>query len=167
MPSPWSGTSMTDCGRTRGGIWIRTILSVTIRPCPRQQSHGKSHTRPAPPHSWHDSTRGLRGQHLNVHHVNAADKVIAFHRWQDGGPRDDVVIVLNFANRGYDSYTVGFPREGRWRVRLNSDWQGYSPDFGSHTSFDTTASPPGRDGMPFQADVGLGPYTAVILSQDG
>jgi 1,4-alpha-glucan branching enzyme len=117
--------------------------------------------------NWHDATRGLRGQHLHVHHVNPVDKVIAFHRWQDGGPRDDVVVVLNFANRAYDQYTVGFPREGRWRVRLNSDWQGYSPDFGSHASFDTEASSPGREGMPCQADVGLGPYTAVILSQEG
>jgi 1,4-alpha-glucan branching enzyme len=117
--------------------------------------------------NWHDATRGLRGQHLNVHHVNAADKVIAFHRWQDGGPRDDVVVVLNFANRAYDRYTVGFPREGSWRVRFNSDWQGYSPDFASHPSFDAAAGRPGADGMPCSGDVGLGPYTAVILSQDG
>ena len=36
--------------------------------------------------NWHDHTRGLQGQHLNVFHVNNSDKVVAFHRW-DGGPR--------------------------------------------------------------------------------
>jgi 1,4-alpha-glucan branching enzyme len=117
--------------------------------------------------NWHDTTRGLRGQHIHVHHVNDADKVIAFHRWQHGGPRDDVVVVLNFSNRGHERYTIGFPREGRWRVRFNSDWKGYSPDFESHPSLDTEAGSPGRDGMPCAGDVGLGPYTAIILSQDG
>jgi len=58
MPTPCSGTSMTDSGRTSGGTWIRTILSVMITRCPPQDAHGKSHTRPMPPHSWHDSTRG-------------------------------------------------------------------------------------------------------------
>jgi len=54
--------------------------------------------------NWFNQTRGLRGQHVNVHHVNNADKMIAFHRWENGGPGDDVVIVANFGNRSYDSY---------------------------------------------------------------
>ena len=29
--------------------------------------------------------RGLQAQRVNVFHVNDADKVIAFHRWDDGG----------------------------------------------------------------------------------
>jgi 1,4-alpha-glucan branching enzyme len=117
--------------------------------------------------NWFDQTRGLRGQHLNVMHVNNVDKVIGFHRWESGGARDDVVVVANFANRGYDSYALGFPRSGLWRVRFNSDWQGYSPDFGDHPVYDTMAGDPPRDGVRFQANVGLGPYSVVILSQDG
>jgi 1,4-alpha-glucan branching enzyme len=117
--------------------------------------------------NWSDTTRGLRGHEIHVHHVNDTDKVIAYHRWDRGGPRDDVVVVLNFANRGYDAYRIGLPRGGRWRVRLNSDWGGYSPVFTDHTSVDVTALAGGSgDAMPFGGDVGLGPYTAVILSQD-
>ena len=117
--------------------------------------------------NWFNQTRGLRGQHLNVHHVNNGDKVIAFHRWENGGPGDDVVVVANFANRSYDSYTLGFPRGGRWRVRFNSDWSGYSSDFRSHLGYDTMASDGWSDGMHFQANVGVGPYSVLILSQDG
>jgi 1,4-alpha-glucan branching enzyme len=69
------------------------------------------------------------------------------------------------ANRSYDSYTLGFLREGVWRVRFNSDWNGYSPDFGNHASLDTGTNVGGRDGMVFQARVALGPYSDVILSQ--
>jgi 1,4-alpha-glucan branching enzyme len=116
--------------------------------------------------NWFNQTRGLRGQHLNVHHANNADKLIAYHRWENGGPGDDVVVVANFANRSYDSYALGFPRAGQWRVRFNSDWQGYSPDFGNRPGYDTVAVSHPRDAMPFQASVGLGPYAVLILSQD-
>jgi len=113
----------------------------------------------------YDHTRGLRGQHVHVHHVNDHDKVIAFHRWEHGGPRDDVIVIVNMANRGYDSYSVGFPRPSLWRVRLNSDWNGYDPGFGNHFSYDTVAHWGARDGMPCNANVGIGPYSAIILSQ--
>jgi len=116
--------------------------------------------------NWFNQTRGLRGQQINVHHVNNTDKVIAFHRWENGGPGDDVVIVANFGNRSYDSYALGFPRAGDWRVRFNSDWQGYSADFGNQLGYDTSAGDGSPDGMPFQANVGVGPYSVLILSQD-
>jgi 1,4-alpha-glucan branching enzyme len=116
--------------------------------------------------NWFDNTNGLRGHEINVHHVNDADKVIAYHRWEAGGPGDDVVVVANFANRGYDAYRIGLPRGGTWRVRFNSDWNGYSPVFSNHPSFDLDADGQGADGMGFSGAVGLGPYTAVILSQD-
>ena len=116
--------------------------------------------------NWFDTTRGLRGQNVNVFHVNDSDKLVAFHRWENGGPRDDVVVVMNFANRSYPSYTVGFPRPGLWRVRFNSDWNGYSGDFGNTAGFDTTAGGPGADGLSYRGNAGIGPYTALILSQD-
>jgi 1,4-alpha-glucan branching enzyme len=116
--------------------------------------------------NWNNQTAGLRGQNLNVHHVNNTDKLLGFHRWQNGGAGDDVVVAVNFANRGYDNYALGFPRAGLWRVRFNSDWQGYSPDFGNKLGYDTVAGTGSRDGMPFQANIGLGPYSVLILSQD-
>ena len=118
--------------------------------------------------NWLDNTRGLRGQHVNVYHVNNADKLIAFHRWQDGGPGDDVIVVVNFANTSYTSYTLGFPRTGTWYVRFNSDWTGFGADFGNTPGYDTSA---GRaiwgdtDGLPFAGNIGIGPYSAIVLSQ--
>ncbi|HEX8695016.1 MAG TPA: alpha-amylase family glycosyl hydrolase [Longimicrobium sp.] len=116
--------------------------------------------------NWFDTTRGLSGPHVHVHHVNDADKVLAFHRWEGGGPRDDVVVLLNFANRAYDSYVIGFPRGGEWKVRLNSDWSGYGADYGDHPSWHVAADGPAMHGMPASGSVSIGPYTAVILSQD-
>ncbi len=116
--------------------------------------------------NWFDTTRGLKGQHVNVHHINNTDKVIGFHRWDQGGVRDDVVVIVNLGNRSYTNYNLGFPRGGTWKVRFNSDWNGYSPDFANTFSYDTTAVAGPRDGVGFNANVGIGPYSVIILSQD-
>ena len=116
--------------------------------------------------NWFNNTRGLCGHSVNVHHVNNTDKVIAYHRWDAGGPGDDVIVLANFADRAYDSYRIGLPRGGTWRVRFNGDWNGYSAAFTNHSSFDLAVTDQGADGMAFAGTVGLGPYTALILSQD-
>ena len=71
-------------------------------------------------------SRGLCGQHVQVHHVNDDRKIVAFRRWDKGGPADDVVVVANFLNEAQNDYVIGFLGEGSWKLRFNSDWQGYS-----------------------------------------
>ena len=77
----------------------------------------------------YSNTRGLSGKNLNFINVDGANKVIAYHRWQDGGPNDDVVVVVNFSSQMFNEYKLSFPRSGKWRVRFNSTWSGYSEDF--------------------------------------
>ncbi|MUG93635.1 DUF3459 domain-containing protein [Scytonema sp. UIC 10036] len=118
--------------------------------------------------NWYNNTCGLRGQHVHVHHVNDKDKVIAFHRWENGGFGDDVIVVVNLSNQSYDSYSIGFPQGGMWWVRFNSDWNGYSPDFENHPGYHTKAYPThvgDPDHMPYRGNVGIGRYSALILSQ--
>ncbi len=116
--------------------------------------------------NWYDTTRGLRGQNVNVHHVNNTNKLVAYHRWQNGGVRDDVIVLVNLSNTSYASYNIGFPRAGLWKVRFNSDWNGYSADFANTPSYDTNAASGTKDGMAWNANVGVGPYSVVILSQE-
>ncbi len=113
----------------------------------------------------HGNTAGLCGQHINVFHLDNAAKVMAFHRWGNGGPGDDVVVVANFSTQPYQSYNVGFPRAGTWYLRFNSDWQGYSKDFGGHQTYDTSADGGPNQNMPHSGNVGLPPYTLLIYSQ--
>lgn len=118
--------------------------------------------------NWHNNTRGLRGQHVNVFHTNNHDKAIAFHRWENGGAGDDTIVVVNFGNRAYDCYSIGFPRGGSWWVRFNSDWNGYDSSFGNFGGYTTTAErtdPHDPDSMPYRGNVGIAPYSALILSQ--
>ena len=114
-----------------------------------------------------DVSRGLRGPNVRVHHVNADTNVLAWHRWLEGGPRDDVIVLANFSSVPYAAYEVGVPRAGRWRVRFNSDWSGYDPEFETVESVDATSEAARCDGMADRITVGLGSYSVVILSQDG
>ena len=111
------------------------------------------------------NTRGLLAKNTNVFHVNDTDKVIAFHRWWYGGPGDDVIVVANFSYQGFTDYNIGMPRGGRWRIRFNSDWDGYNSEFGNWNSYDTYAALGSKDGLDYNANVGVGPYSLIILSQ--
>ena len=113
-----------------------------------------------------NNTRGLCGQNLNVHHIDRGNKIIAFHRWDQGGSGDDVVVVVNFSNASFGNYTIGLPRSGGWRVRFNSDWNGYDPSFASVPGSDTSADGGPYDSLPFSGNLGFGAYSALILSQD-
>lgn len=112
-------------------------------------------------------TRGLCGPNLHVIQANPGTKVLAYHRWDQGNGADDVVVVANFSGASYPSYTIGFPQPGTWFVRLNSDANVYSDadDFDSVHAYDTTAGGGGWDGMPCAGNVGIGPYSVLILSR--
>lgn len=111
------------------------------------------------------TSRGLSGAFTNVFHVNNNAKVLGFHRWQNGGAGDDVVVLTNFSNVAYPNYRVGLPRGGLWRVRFNSDSTAYSADYGNYAATDVTADNSGYDGLPFSGNFRFGPYTSVIFSQ--
>ncbi|QSQ13924.1 alpha-amylase family glycosyl hydrolase [Myxococcus landrumensis] len=115
--------------------------------------------------NWSNNTRGLRGGNVNVHHVNNTGKVIAYHRWDSGGPGDDVLIVANFSGTYFPTYNIGFPRTGTWYLRFNSDWNGYSSDFGNTASANTVAYGGAKDGMANNASFAIGPYSLLIFSQ--
>lgn len=115
-----------------------------------------------------NQTRGLTGSGLNVFHLNHQDKVIAFHRFHSGGRGDDVIIVANLGHQSFENYTVGSPCEGEWQVRINSDWKGYSQQFGDmqHPLQACTTSPEPRDGQPHSMTFPLAPYSMLIFSQE-
>lgn len=110
-------------------------------------------------------TRGLTGQNLNVFHLDDGNKTLAYHRWENGGAGDDVVVVVNLSNNPQPSLAIGFPRQGLWHVRFNSGAKVYDSSFENGDSFDTTANPGGMDGLNFNANVGVGPHSVVLFSQ--
>lgn len=110
-------------------------------------------------------SRGLCGQFTQVSHLNEESKIIAFHRRDKGGAGDDVVVVANFCNEARDDYRVGFPAAGVWKLRFNSDWQGYSDDFEGHPGSDVSAEAGEYDNFPCQGMLSVGSYSILVYSQ--
>jgi len=110
-------------------------------------------------------SRGLCGQFTKVYHLNDERKIIAFHRWEKGGPADDVVVVANFFHDPQDGYVIGLPAAGTWKLRFNSDWQGYNDEFKNHPSTDVITESGDYDGFPWHAAVSIGSYSVLIFSQ--
>ena len=111
-------------------------------------------------------SRGLCGQFLNIYHLNEADNVLAFQRWDQHGHGDDVVVVLNFSNAPRQNYELGMPAPGLWKLRFNSDATIYSDQFEGFFSSDTEAIEVGRDGLDACANISIGPYSMLIFTQE-
>ncbi|MFZ2126481.1 MAG: alpha-amylase family glycosyl hydrolase [Candidatus Microsaccharimonas sp.] len=106
------------------------------------------------------NTAGLTGPSINIFHQDQNNNVIAYHRWLNGGPHDDVIVIANFSDQRFKDYELSLPISGTWHVRFNSSWKGYSPDFNeTKTSSITT----GEDN---KVSLELADYNVLILSQE-
>ncbi len=113
----------------------------------------------------HGNTRGLMGQNIEILAIDNEHKIIAFHRWLDGGVHDSTVVVMNFSCQAVHDYAIPFPIKGHWKIRFNSDWEGYDNDFDNHITYDAVAQPT-EDNTAHVATLSLAAYSAVIYSQE-
>jgi 1,4-alpha-glucan branching enzyme len=116
--------------------------------------------------NWFGVTEGLQGQDVEILRSDNDKKVIVMHRYKSRGPKDSVVVVLNLSIETFDDYKVGFPREGSWKLRFNSDNASYDPDFSNLGVFDIETMPGEFDGLAQHVSLQIPPYTALIYSQE-
>ena len=111
------------------------------------------------------TSRGLTGQHIEILQLDNDRKLLVFHRFMDGGGGDSVVVVMNFSQQPINDYALTFPCEGEWKIRFNSDWEGYDGDFDNHFSTDVLASAISSENV-CVANVSIGAYSTLIYSLD-
>ncbi|GGD46948.1 1,4-alpha-glucan branching enzyme [Emticicia aquatilis] len=104
-------------------------------------------------------SRGLMGQHIEILKADNQNKVIAYHRWMDGGVNDSVVVVMNFSQKPIENYLLNFPLGGVWINRFNSDWNGYNSEFDNQESSNAY---PNQQNI---ASVSIGAYSVLIYSK--
>jgi 1,4-alpha-glucan branching enzyme len=109
---------------------------------------------------------GLKGSNTTIIRADDVAKVLAWHRWLEGGPGDDVVVLANLSTQPIVDLALGLPRPGRWRVRLNSDSTVYDAQFGASIADDLDADGGPLDDQEQSGLVSVAPYAFVILSQD-
>ena len=112
------------------------------------------------------ASRGLTGNNTNFHHLNDTDKIGAWHRYDQGGVGDDVVVVTNWKGEFRSSYRIGFPDSGTWYCVFNSNATGYDDAFTGGGPVQVDAEAVAWDGMGYSAQFDIPPYTALVFSQE-
>lgn len=107
----------------------------------------------------HGNTAGLAGQSTSVFHQDDNNAVIGYHRWQNGGPGDDTIVIANFGDQVHETYQLRLPLGGTWQVRFNSSWKGYSQDF-HESDLDEVETDENGD-----TSIRIAPYCLLILSR--
>ena len=110
------------------------------------------------------ATRGLSGRQCRVLRVDEHRKLLAYPRFENGGPGDDTVVIVNASTHPVAGYRLGLPRPGAWRLRVDTDARRYGDGFGALPAGDVVTSDGWVDGCPQHADFSLGPYAALIYS---
>jgi len=108
---------------------------------------------------------GLKGNNVNVYYVNDTDKIMAYHRYQNGGEGDDVIIIVNNSGTAKYNYSVGMPRDGVWYCLCDSDWRVYDAGYGNIGKQEVTAAGGGLHGLPYQASFDIPAYSFLVYSQ--
>ncbi len=117
--------------------------------------------------NWDDDTRGLRGQGLNIFHSNDDYKIMAWHRWDEHGVGDDVLVVINASDEARGNYRIGLPAGGLWELKFNSDAQLYSPTFGGTEAYDIGAEEQDQDGFEYSGALNIAPYSMLVYAWKG
>ncbi len=109
----------------------------------------------------------LRGEGLNVFHVQNDNRVIAFHRWVPGVGRDVVVVAsLNESTFYKRGYRIGFPGGGHWNEVFNSDIydQWVNPNAQGNPG-GVTVDGPSWDGLPASAGITLPANSMLVFAR--
>ena len=107
---------------------------------------------------------GLSGRATEVLLMDETRKLVAIHR-HEGSQDAGAIVVFNFRHEPAEEVEIGLPAGGVWRLRLNTDWDGYSPDFAGFRSGPMEAEEGERDGQPFHGRVSIGSYSALIFTR--
>ena len=108
--------------------------------------------------------RGLRARETEVIHLDEVGKTLAYLR---GRGDDAVLVILNFRGAPAEALRIGLPDGGGWRLVVNTDWEGYSRDFGGEGARDLVPEEGEHDGRPFHAETSIGGFTALVFVRQG
>jgi 1,4-alpha-glucan branching enzyme len=110
------------------------------------------------------SLPAVRGPNMNAYHVNNGSRVIAFHRWHEGG--GDVVVAGSLSESNLYDYEIGMPRNGQWREVFNSDYfDGYPNPVPAGNFGAVVASGPPMHGFSASARITIPANGVIVLTK--
>ncbi|WP_392424358.1 alpha-amylase family glycosyl hydrolase [Barrientosiimonas humi] len=109
------------------------------------------------------ASAGLRGQQTAVTLLDDQAKLMAYVRRAQGGPGDDVLVVVNASAQERRDVVVPVPAGGRWRLLVNSDAKIYSDDYGDLGSDADAFEENGQA----RVRVSIAPYSVLVYGLAG
>ncbi len=106
---------------------------------------------------------GLSDDGVAVVHRNDTAKVLGYTRTGSSG--EEVLVVVNLANKAYTEYDVGVADAAPWRIRVNSDLPAYGSDFTGSQTGSLAPVAKSTDGRPYSLPLALGAYSATVLTR--
>ncbi|MGB5941688.1 MAG: alpha-amylase family glycosyl hydrolase [Leeuwenhoekiella sp.] len=103
---------------------------------------------------------GLRGQHLEILHMNTETKILAFIR--GSAEEEQTLVILNFRNQDYTDYGIGLSEDSPWTLRINADWDGYDESFSDLPVYDLSVDEKETDDRPFTGKFNIPSYGVLI-----
>lgn len=110
----------------------------------------------------------LRGETINVFHLDEVNRVLAYHRWIEGVGRDVVVVISLKESTFHDhSYHLGFPLPGHWHEVFNSDvYDNFLNPWAQGNSGGVMADGPATGALAHSADITLPANSVFVFSRD-
>ncbi|MEO8429777.1 MAG: alpha-amylase family glycosyl hydrolase [Verrucomicrobiota bacterium] len=104
----------------------------------------------------------LRGENIQVFHIQNGNRIIAFHRWLEGTGQD-VVVVASLNESTFFDYQLGFPGSGSWLEIFNSDiYDHWVNPNGAGNGGQIFAQGPPMHGLPCSAKIVI-PANAILV----
>ena len=113
------------------------------------------------------SQPGLRGEGIDIFHIDSANRILAFQRWLPGIGRS-VVVVASLSEFSFESggYQLGFPASGQWAEVFNSDFYDHFPNRvvrGNHGG--AHADGPPLHGLPSSAGLTIPANSLLVFAR--
>ena len=106
---------------------------------------------------------GLTGQGIQLLRNDESKNVLAFSRYDQ--PGQEVMVIAHFSAQEMETFRLGLPGPGIWKIRLNTAASIYSPDYDEPKGGEVEAEPIPWDEQQWSAEFKLAPYSLLILSQ--
>ena len=96
---------------------------------------------------------------------NSEQSIVSFVR-RGNDPADDLIIIINFDPASYESFHVGVPTEGEWKVIFNSDDSEFGgSNFTDNISYMSVPYP--WNGLDNQITIALPGLAGLVLKRQG
>ncbi len=107
---------------------------------------------------------GLQGSEIEILKADNERKVITYYRYHNDNYDDGVLIILNLSSEFISDYNIGIPNSRDYEVIFNSDWEGYSTDFGNLRTDTIHKFNEAYESQPSFIRLNLAPYGGLILA---